>query len=81
MANQKPLRFTPVAVTLKDAAGTIVGQQKLPRFGGSWSGGRCDWSITFDDVPAGAYFSATLEGYQFEDETSGAAAAGLVFRE
>lgn len=80
MAGEKDPDLTPVVITLKDASGTIIDQQTLEDFGGNWAQKTCTWSVTFEDEPAGDFFSATVTGYQFEEETSGSAAAGLEFR-
>lgn len=50
-----------VTVTLKDASGTIVGTQDLPKEGGTFdktSG--CDWAVTFEQVAPSDFYQAEV---------------------
>lgn len=38
---------TPVQVTLRDAAGTVVATQDLPDVGGEFASGTCTWPVEF----------------------------------
>jgi hypothetical protein len=51
----------PVEVTLRDADGSIVGTQTLPKRGGTFSKATgCDWTLEFPNVPARGFYEATV---------------------